>query len=408
MSPAAPLLQTPPAPLQLPLSRRMSRMTTSAVREILKVADRPDILSFAGGLPAPELFPVEAIARAHAEVLATQGPSAMQYSITEGYPVLREWLSGLMQQRGISAAPERILITNGSQQGIDLVGKVLLNAGDRVAVENPSYLAALQSLGGYEVQFDPVGSDAEGMRVDELEAMLQGPTPPRLIYVVPDFHNPTGRQLSLARRQRLVELAQRYCVPILEDDPYGELRFGGQSLPKLAALDDQGVVIYISTFSKTLAPGLRVGWMVAPPSLVKGLTIAKQASDLHTGTLSQRAIAQLLGSFDYAGHIGMLRGVYGARCQTMLAALEDNAPAGTKWTVPAGGMFVWVELPEGMSADALFHAALAEKVAFVPGSPFFTGASSGRFMRLNYSNRTPELITEGMQRLGRVLRAHQA
>jgi 2-aminoadipate transaminase len=205
-----------------------------------------------------------------------------------------------------------------------------------------------------------------------------------------------------------VELAQRYCVPILEDDPYGELRFGGQSLPKLAALDDQGVVIYISTFSKTLAPGLRVGWMVAPPSLVKGLTIAKQASDLHTGTLSQRAIAQLLTSFDYAGHIGMLRGVYGARCQTMLGALEDNAPAGTKWTVPAGGMFVWVELPEGMSADALFHAALAEKVAFVPGSPFFTGVSSGRFMRLNYSNRTPELILEGMQRLGRVLRAHKA
>ncbi|HET9451394.1 MAG TPA: PLP-dependent aminotransferase family protein [Aggregicoccus sp.] len=400
MSPAAPLLET--SPLQLPLSRRMSRMTTSAVREILKVADRPDILSFAGGLPAPELFPVEAIARAHAEVLATQGSSAMQYSITEGYPPLREWLSQLMAQRGISAGAERILITNGSQQGIDLVGKVLLDAGDRVAVENPSYLAALQSLGGYEVQFDAVGSDAEGMRVDELEALLQGPTPPRLIYVVPDFHNPTGRQLSLARRKRLVELAQRYCVPILEDDPYGELRFGGQNLPKLAALDDQGVVIYISTFSKTLAPGLRVGWMVAPPSLLKGLTIAKQASDLHTGTLSQRAIATLLGSFDYAGHIGMLRQVYGARCQTMLDALEQNLPEGSKWTVPAGGMFVWVELPEGMSADALFHKALEQKVAFVPGSPFFVGVSSGRFMRLNYSNRTPELIVEGMQRLGRV------
>jgi 2-aminoadipate transaminase len=402
MSPAAPLLQTPPAPIQLPLSRRMSRMTSSAVREILKVADRPDILSFAGGLPAPELFPVEAIARAHAEVLATEGASAMQYSITEGYPPLREWISRLMAQRGIAAGPERILVTNGSQQGIDLVGKVLLNAGDRVAVENPSYLAALQSLGGYEVSFDAVGSDAEGMRVDELEALLTGPTPPRLIYVVADFHNPTGRQLSLARRQQLVALAQRYGVPILEDDPYGELRFGGKDLPKLAALDDQGVVIYISTFSKTLAPGLRVGWLVAPPSLVKSLTIAKQASDLHTGTLSQRAISKLLGSFDYAGHIGMLRGVYGSRCQTMLGALEQNLPAGSKWTVPAGGMFVWVELPEGMSADALFHKALEEKVAFVPGSPFFVGASSGRFMRLNYSNRTPELIVEGMQRLGRV------
>jgi 2-aminoadipate transaminase len=403
MSLAAPMTQ--PQPIVLPLAQRMSRMTTSAVREILKVADRPDILSFAGGLPAPELFPVEAIARAHADVLATEGASAMQYSITEGYLPLREWISSLMAGRGISASAERILVTNGSQQGIDLVGKVLLNAGDRVAVENPSYLAALQSLGGYEVQFDAVGSDAEGMRVDELEAMLKGPTPPRLIYVVPDFHNPTGRQLSLARRKRLVELAQTYRVPILEDDPYGELRFSGKELPKLAALDDQGVVIYISTFSKTLAPGLRVGWMVAPPSLLKGLTIAKQASDLHTGTLSQRAIARLLQTFDYAGHIGMLRGVYGERCQTMLGELAAHLPEGTKWTVPAGGMFVWVELPQGLSADTLFQAALAEKVAFVPGSPFFARDANPRFMRLNYSNRTPALIREGMARLGRVARA---
>jgi 2-aminoadipate transaminase len=403
MNLAAPL--SPPQPIVLPLAQRMSRMTTSAVREILKVADRPDILSFAGGLPAPELFPVEAIARAHADVLATEGASAMQYSITEGFLPLREHIAALLAQRGIAASPERILITNGSQQGIDLVGKVLLNAGDRVAVENPSYLAALQSLGGYEVQFDAVGSDAEGMRVDELEALLKGPTPPRLIYVVPDFHNPTGRQLSLARRKRLVELAQTYRVPILEDDPHGELRFSGASLPKLAALDDQGVVIYISTFSKTLAPGLRVGWMVAPPSLLKGLTIAKQASDLHTGTLSQRAIARLLQTFDYAGHIGMLREVYGERCQTMLGELSAHLPEGTTWTVPAGGMFVWVELPKGLSADTLFQAALAEKVAFVPGSPFFARDANPRFLRLNYSNRTPELIREGMARLGRVARA---
>nr|WP_228531009.1 MULTISPECIES: PLP-dependent aminotransferase family protein [Myxococcaceae] len=395
----------PATPMTLPLASRMSRMTTSAVREILKVAERPDILSFAGGLPAPELFPVDAIARAHADVLATEGAQAMQYSITEGFLPLREHISALLAQRGISASPERILVTNGSQQGIDLVGKVLLNAGDRVAVENPSYLAALQSLGGYEVQFDPVPSDAEGMQVEALEAMLKGPTPPRLIYVVPDFHNPTGRQLSLARRKRLVQLAQTYRVPILEDDPYGELRFTGQALPKLAALDDQGVVIYLSTFSKTLAPGLRVGWMVAPPSLLKGFTIAKQASDLHTGTLSQRAIARLLQTFDYAGHIGMLRQVYGERCNTMLESLTEHMPAGSQWTAPAGGMFVWVEFPEGLSADKLFHAALAQKVAFVPGSPFFAGPSNGRFLRLNYSNRTPELIREGMARLGRVTRA---
>lgn len=399
--------QAAPVPVTLPLAGRMSRMTTSAVREILKVADRPDVLSFAGGLPAPELFPVDAIARAHAEVFASEGRSALQYSVTEGYGPLREWVAQLLRGRGVDARASQVLITCGSQQGIDLVGKVLLSPGDRVVVEDPSYLAALQVLGGYEVELEPVPSDMEGMRMDALEEVLRTRAP-KLVYLVPEFSNPKGTRLSLARRRRLVELAQRHGVAILEDDPYGELRFAGEPLPSLAALDDQGVVISLSTFSKTLAPGLRVGWVYSPPSLLKSLTIAKQASDLHTATVSQRAVAKLLETFDYAAHLATLRDVYGERCNTMLAALAEHLPEGTRWTRPEGGMFVWVELPEGLSADALFKPALEQKVAFVPGAPFFVRPPSQRFMRLNYSNRTPELIREGMARLGRVVRAHAA
>ncbi|MCI0569757.1 MAG: PLP-dependent aminotransferase family protein [Myxococcaceae bacterium] len=397
---------TAPLPLSLPLASRMSRMTTSAVREILKVAERPDVLSFAGGLPAPELFPVEAVARAHAEVLATDGAAALQYSVTEGYGPLREWISRLMERRGLRAPAGSILVTNGSQQGLDLVGKVLLNPGDVVAVENPSYLAALQVLGGYEVQLEPLASDDEGLDVEELEALLKSGRRPKLVYVVPNFGNPKGTRLSLTRRRRLVELAQAYRVPILEDDPYGELLFSGEPLPPLAALDELGVVITLSTFSKTLAPGLRVGWMVAPPSLLKGLTIAKQAADLHTGTLVQRATARLLEDFDYAGHVERIRSAYGERCHTMHEALREFMPEGTRWTRPDGGMFLWVELPEGFSARALFKEALAERVAFVPGDAFFVREPQDRFLRLNFSNRTPAFIREGMERLGRVVQAH--
>jgi 2-aminoadipate transaminase len=385
----------------------MARMTTSAVREILKVAERPDILSFAGGLPAPELFPVEAVARAHQDVLAKDGAAALQYSTTEGFLPLREHISRLLAGRGLAASPERILVTNGSQQGIDLVGKVLLDPGDKVVVEDPSYLAALQVFGGYGAEFVPVASDDEGMRMDALEAALQAGGV-KLVYVVPDFHNPKGTRLSLPRRKRLLELAQRHRVAVLEDDPYGELRFAGQALPSLASLDTEGVVVHLSTFSKTLAPGLRVGWVVAPPSLQKGLTIAKQAADLHTGTLTQRATARLLDTFDYAAHVQTLRGVYGERCRVMLEGLAAHLPEGTRWTVPEGGMFVWVELPEGLSGDALFQPALAEKVAFVPGSAFFARTPQPRFLRLNYSNRAPALIREGMERLGRVVKAAAA
>lgn len=397
------MTNTEPAPLRL--ARRMSRMPPSAVREILKVAEQPDVLSFAGGLPAPELFPVEAIAAAHAEVLATQGRAALQYSTTEGFGPLREWVAARLLRRGVRVAADQVLITNGSQQGIDLSARVLLNPGDMVAVEDPSYLAALQCFAGCEATLLPLPSDDEGMDVEALERALREHSP-RLIYLVPEFHNPKGTTLAPERRRHLVRLARERRIPIVEDNPYGELRFRGESPPPLAALDGGEVVIHLGTFSKTLTPGLRLGWMVGPRELVRAATIVKQAADLHTGTLSQRVAVALLARLDYDGHLARLRDVYGARCQAMLDALARHMPEGTTWTRPDGGLFVWAGLPGGLSAEALFAEALEQKVAFVPGAPFYAGPPRKEMMRLNYSNRPPELIDEGIARLGRVVRAH--
>jgi 2-aminoadipate transaminase len=395
-----PAPHTSVAPLRL--ARRMTRMPPSVVREILKVAEQPDVLSFAGGLPAPELFPVEAIAASYAATLAEEGRAALQYSTTEGFGPLREWVCARLARRGLRVDVDQVLITSGSQQGIDLMARVLLDPGDAVAVENPSYLAALQTFAGCEVSFLVADSDDEGLQVEQLERAFAERVP-KLIYVVPEFSNPKGTTLSLERRQRLLRLAQAYRVPILEDNPYGELRFRGESPPPLAALDDEGLVVHLGTFSKTLAPGMRLGWLVGPRELVRAATIAKQAADLHTGTLAQRAAARLLATFDYDAHLTTLRRVYGERCLAMLAALEAHLPPGTRWTRPDGGLFIWAELPDGMSADAVFADALREKVAFVPGSAFFADTPKRQFLRLNYSNRPPELIEQGIARLGRVV-----
>ncbi len=384
-------------------ARRMEGMKPSAVREILKVADHPDILSFAGGLPAPELFPVAEIAAAHAAVLATDGAASLQYSVTEGYGPLRDWIAVRLGGRGIATTREDVLVTTGSQQGIDLVAKVLLDPGDVVVVENPSYLAALQVFAGAEAELDVVGSDDDGMRVDELEALLARRTV-KLIYIVADFNNPKGTTLSVARRLELVALAARHGVIILEDDPYGELRFRGVRPPSLAALDEAGVVLQLGTFSKTLAPGLRIGWLTGAPELIRACTTAKQAADLHSGNLSQRATAKLLETFDYDGHLDRIRAVYGARCEDLLGALTRHLPTGSKWTRPDGGLFVWVELPPELDADQLLAAAVQHKVAFVPGRPFFAKAPRANTLRLNFSNRGRDQIELGMTRLGEVIR----
>lgn len=390
--------------MKLRLSERAAHLRPSAVREILKVAERPDVLSFAGGLPAPELFPVEAIAAAHARVLAEAGPAALQYSTTEGFAPLREWIASRLRGQGIAASADDTLITSGSQQGIDLCARVLLDPGARVAVESPSYLAALQVFQSHGAECVAVGGDDEGMNVDELQS-LHEQSPLRLVYLVPNFQNPTGSTLSLRRRAALVSFAQRHGLPLLEDDPYGELRFAGEPVAALQALDDEGVVLRLGTFSKTLAPGLRLGFVTGPTELVRALTVAKQAADLHSGTLSQRAVAALLERFDYDGHLATLRTVYGARLRAMLAALARSLPAGSRWTRPEGGLFVWVELPEGLDSDALFAEALSQRVAFVPGRSFFATEPRASTLRLNFSNRSPELIAEGMARLGQVVRS---
>jgi 2-aminoadipate transaminase len=383
---------------------RRAGIAPSAVREILKVAEQPDVLSFAGGLPAPELFPVEAIARAHEQVLRSSGPAALQYSTTEGYLPLRSWVAERFANQGALTLPEDVLITAGSQQGIDLVTRVLVDPGAQVVTENPTYLAALQVFAASEARVVTVGSDQQGMRVDELEAVLTH-TKPRLIYLVPSFQNPRGITLSLERRQALVKLAQRYQVPIVEDEPYAELRFRGEALPSLASLDDEGIVISLGTFSKTLAPGLRIAWLRASGAVMRAIVVAKQACDLHCSTLAQRAVAQLLSTFDYDAHLQVIRAAYKERCLAMLDALEANLPPGSTYTRPDGGLFVWVELPAGLDAQALLLRAVEQKIAYVPGAPFFAHAPRRESLRLNFSNRPPELIAEGMRRLGEVVQA---
>lgn len=390
------------------LSQRALAARPSAVREILKVAERPDILSFAGGLPAPELFPVAAIAEAHARVLAEEPKLALQYSSTEGVLSLRQWIVTRERAKGHHADVEATLITTGSQQGIDLAARVLIDPGTVVAVENPSYLAALQAFSSYGADFASVDSDDDGMRPDDLErlAVTRGV---RVVYLVPNFQNPKGTTLSLPRRHQLLDVAARHGIAVLEDDPYGELRFAGEHLPSLAALDSQRpererLVVRLGSFSKTLAPGLRIGYATGPRDLIRAMTIAKQSSDLQTGTLAQRVAARLLHDFDYDAHLTKLAKVYGERCEAMHDALRTYMPAGTTWTHPQGGMFIWLELPRQMRAEDLFPHAIANKVAFVPGSGFFATDRRYEFMRLNFSNCQTAKIAEGMTRLGIVIR----
>jgi 2-aminoadipate transaminase len=384
----------------------MGRIKASAIREILKVTERPDVLSFAGGLPAPEAFPLAGLAKAHAEVLASpEGAAALQYGPTEGYGPLRAWVAARLASRFFPVQPEEVLITAGSQQGIDLVAKALLDPGDLVVVESPSYLAALQAFDSYEATFAVVESDEHGMRVDELERLLRIKKP-KLIYLVPTFQNPRGATLSLERRWRLAQLAAEYEVPVLEDDPYGELRYEGAPLPPVAALVPEAPVIYLSSFSKTLAPGLRVGYAVAAKDTIRTLTVAKQAADLHTGSLSQRALARFLETHDFDAHLESIQALYRVRRDAMLRALTQHFPLGTRWVRPEGGLFVWVQLPGGLDAEPIFADALKENVAFVPGAPFYPATPRRDTLRLNFSNRPPELIERGMAKLGAIVARH--
>ena len=392
-------------------AQRTRRITSSAVRELLKITERPDFISFAGGLPAPEVFPVEEVAEATDRILTENGRQALQYGATEGYRPLREWIAEYMSSEGIPVSIENVLITTGSQQAIDLVGKVLIDEDDQVVVESPTYLAALQAWNVYGARYLQVPTDNRGMSTSELRHALA--KHPKLIYSLPNYQNPTGVTLSLERRKRLVELAARYGTPILEDDPYRELRFEGSPLPRIIALESarteqhqapyQGNVIYASTFSKILAPGLRVGSIVAAPALINKLVQAKQSTDLHTPMLPQMLAYELAREGFLTRHAVRIVETYRQRRDAMLAAMSKHFPSGTHWTEPHGGMFLWVTLPADVDTSLLLEDAIRERVAFVPGAPFHPSGGGSNTLRLNFSNAAPEVIQEGIARLGAVL-----
>ena len=388
---------------------RTKAIKSSAIRELLKITQRPEIISLAGGLPAPEVFPIQRFEESCRKVLSTQASSALQYGATEGYEPLREWIAQNMARYGIRAKTENVLITSGSQQALDLIGKLLINSGDRVLVEAPTYLGALQAFDVYGAEYVSVPIDDDGLRTDLLENSLR--SGPKFMYVLPNFQNPGGTTLSEGRRHELVLLADKYGVPIVEDDPYGQLRYEGEHLPTLLVLDREnlrrdggysiGNIIYLSTFSKTLAPGIRLGWIVAPPDVISKFVQLKQGADLHTATFTQMVAYEVARDGFLDEHVKHIRRVYRERRDVMLEALQAHFPPQVKWTHPQGGLFLWVTLPEGMDCQKLFQAALKENVAFVPGDSFYArnGHVQGPHMRLNFSNATPDHIREGIRRL---------
>ena len=390
-------------------AQRTKNVKSSIIRELLKLTTNPDIISFAGGLPAPEVFPVERFREACDRVLATQSTAtaALQYGPSEGYKPLRELIVAQMAKYGILATVDNVLITSGSQQALDLIAKLFINRGDRILVESPTYLGALQAFDLMGAEYVTVPIDGQGLQSRLLEGALR--SGPKFMYVLPNFQNPGGVTLSEDRRMQLVWLSDKYGIPIIEDDPYGQLRYEGEHLPPLVVLDRTNVardsgyllgnVIYLSTFSKVLAPGLRLGWIVAPPDVIARLSQLKQSADLHTSTFAQMIAYEVARDGFLDEHVKLIRRVYGERRNTMLEALQDYFPAEVSWTHPKGGLFLWVTLPSGIDTMKLLDTALRQDVAFVPGEPFYPGGEDGSHMRLNFSNATPEQIREGIRRL---------
>lgn len=392
-------------------AQRANRMKASAIRELLKVTENPEIISFAGGLPASEVFPVQEFENACVKVLRDHGAVALQYGATEGYMPLREFIAQQSSRYGIQIKADNVMITSGSQQALDLIGKIFVNEGDRILVEAPTYLGALQAWNMYGAEYTTVGTDDNGINTDEMEEALR--TGPKFMYVLPNFHNPLGVCMSLERRKKLVELADRYGVPIIEDDPYGRLRFEGENLPAVEVLDAEsrvqnghytGNVIYLSTFSKILAPGIRLAWVIAPEEVIRKLTIAKQGTDLHSSTFSQIVAYEVCKTGFISDHIKVINQVYQERRDTMLDALTEHMPDGVSWTHPQGGLFLWVRLPEICNTTELFPLATKNKVAYVPGESFYPYSGGLNSMRLNFSYSSPEKINEGISRLGTMLK----
>lgn len=391
------------------LAERTKGLQSSAIRELLKLTQKPDIISFAGGLPAPDFFPTREVEEACRYIIQEDGAQALQYSATEGYTPLKEYLSDSMHKYGVPAVPDNVLLTNGSQQALDLIGKIFIDPGDYVLTGRPTYLGAIQAWNAYQGRYHTVRLDENGMVVDEIEhayekVIADAGKPPKFIYVLPNFHNPAGTTLSQERREQLAEVATRLDLPVVEDDPYGQLRYEGEDIPPICTYIPERTV-YLGTFSKTLAPGLRLGWIVCPEVLMKRFVQAKQGADLHTGTLVQYVANDICQRGILKQHVKTLREVYKERRDTMLDALDELWPDACSWTRPEGGLFLWAQVPEMIDTTDFLQLALKENVAYVPGINFYPNEDGGfSAMRLNFSYSPPETIVEGIRRLGVALK----
>lgn len=387
------------------LAQRAQKMNPSVIREILKVTEQPGIISFAGGLPSPLTFPIEAMREASERVLKDDGKAALQYAASEGYAPLREWVAQDLLKQGMNVSPDQVLITTGSQQGLDLVAKILIDAGSRILVETPTYLGALQAFTPMEPVAVSVDSDEHGVNAEDLRAKVgTGADKARFVYLLPNFQNPTGRTMPEARRAAVAQVAIDTGLPIIEDNPYGDLWFDQAPAPSLSSRHPEGSV-YLGSFSKILAPGLRLGYLVAPKALYPKLLQAKQAADLHTPSFNQRVVAEVLKDGFIDRHVPTIRALYKQQCEAMLAALDrEMAGLGLSWNRPVGGMFLWVQLPKGMNAVALLDKAVKKGVAFVPGLAFYAQDPSESTLRLSFVTATVDQINTGMAALAQAIR----
>lgn len=385
-------------------AERIKHVPRSFIREILTIALQDDVISFAGGLPNPSLFPVKEIQQASADILAESGAKVLQYGASQGDINLRKWISQrYLEKQGLEIHADNILITSGSQQALDLIGKVLINEGDKIAIESPGYLGAIQAFSLFQPEFISLPINEQGLDISELEVVLNTHSP-KLIYTVPNFQNPSGISHSESNKQAVAEQVKKHNTLIIDDDPYGELRFSGKpTTPYWQLLPDQ--TILLGSFSKIIAPGMRLGWVAAPKNIIDKLLIAKQASDLHTSLLTQGIIHQFLKTHSLDAHISTITDNYGKQCDAMLNAINQYFPDNVKTTKPEGGMFLWVTLPDPLTAKAVFEGALKEKVVFVPGDPFYINPININTLRLNYSCADEVTVDEGIKRIGKVIQA---
>ncbi|MBQ6632320.1 MAG: PLP-dependent aminotransferase family protein [Romboutsia sp.] len=393
--------------MAIKFAKRIEGLKGSEIRELLKLTEKPEVISFAGGLPAPELFPIEEMKEISKVVLDESGTQALQYSTTEGFPPLREQIAKRMNSKNkTNITKDDILITNGSQQGLDFAGKAFLDEGDIVLCESPSYLGAINAFKSYRPNFIEVPTDNNGMIMEELENILSTTENIKMIYVIPDFQNPTGRTWPLERRKKFMEIINKYEIPVIEDNPYGELRFKGEGLPSLKSMDKKGLVIFLGTFSKIFCPGYRIGWTCASQKILSKFIFIKQGADLQASTISQREVSKFIDLYDLDKHVEKIKEVYERRRDLMLETMKSEFPEGIEYTHPEGGLFTWVELPSHLDSRVIMQDCLKNNVAYVPGGSFFPNGGKENCFRLNYSNMPDDRIVEGIKRLGEVLKQY--